>query len=140
MLGTRNLLEEITLEEDENKVDVDKLFEILDGIQLSSKFKTLEQLKKNSVKELSNGLMQRALLARTLYNLEDSDLVCIDEPIGSLDEENAKKVISFTKEYCNREKSRFLILCTHQHIFVEELIDMKITLKPVSVSKSQIEF
>lgn len=135
--GSNNLLDEITLGDYTNN-DYERLFEILKGTKLSSKFSTIDSLKKSSAKELSNGLMQRALLARTLYNLEDSDLVCIDEPIGSLDEENAKEVISFITEYCNRDKKRFLIICTHQHTIIEKYIDTKISIKPISTLKSEV--
>lgn len=135
--GSNNLLDEITLGDYTNN-DYERLSEILVGTKLSSKFNTIDSLKNVSAKELSNGLMQRALLARTLYNLEDSDLVCIDEPIGSLDEENAKEVISFITEYCNRDKKRFLIICTHQHTVIEKYIDTNISIKPISTLQSKV--
>ena len=118
--------------------DKERLIEILEGTMLLSKYGTIEELAKIYAKDLSNGLMQRALLARTLYNLEDADLVCVDEPIGSLDEENAKKVIAFLKDYCNRQKSRFVILCTHQHKFVDKYIDSKVYIKSVTSQRSEV--
>ena len=136
MLGSRNLLEEITLEEN---VDEARLHEILVGVKLIERFKTIDELAKVSCKELSNGMLQRALLARALYNLEDADLVCVDEPIGSLDEENAKEVIAFVKEYCNRVKKRFIILCTHQHKFVSEYIDKVIYINTISALESEVK-
>lgn len=136
--GSKNLLEEITLGCYDEMKDKERLIEILEGTMLLSKYGTIEELAKISAKELSNGLMQRALLARTLYNLEDADLVCVDEPIGSLDEENAKKVIAFLKDYCNRQKSRFVILCTHQHKFVDKYIDSKVYIKSVTPQRSEV--
>lgn len=136
--GSKNLLEEITLGCYDETKDKERLIEILEGTMLLSKYGTIEELTKISAKELSNGLMQRALLARTLYNLEDADLVCVDEPIGSLDEENAKKVIAFLKDYCNRQKSRFIILCTHQHKFVDKYIDSKVYIKSVTSQRSEV--
>lgn len=136
MLGSRNLLEEITLEEN---VDEARLHEILVGVKLIERFKTIDELAKVSCKELSNGMLQRALLARALYNLEDADLVCVDEPIGSLDEENAKEVIAFVREYCNRVKKRFIILCTHQHKFVSEYIDKVIYINTISALESEVK-
>lgn len=136
--GSKDLLEEITLGCYDEAKDKKKLNEILNGTMLSSKYATIEELTKISAKELSNGLMQRALLARTLYNLEDADLVCVDEPIGSLDEENAKKVIAFVKEYCNRDKTRFVILCTHQYKFVDKYIDSKVYIKSITPQRSEI--
>lgn len=135
--GSSNLLDEITLG-DYTDSDFDKLMEILAGTKLLSKFPTIESLKNTFAKSLSNGLTQRALLARVLYNLEDSDLVCIDEPIGSLDENNAKDVIEFAKEYCNRDKKRFVLLCTHQYKFIGDFIDGEIEISPISTLESQI--
>lgn len=136
-LGSGNLLDEITLG-DYTDGDYERLYEILVGTKLSLKFDTIDSLKEVSAKELSNGLVQRVLLARALYNLEDCDLVCIDEPIGSLDEDNAKRVISFIKEYCNRDKKRFLLLCTHQHKFVDSYIDTKVSIKQISNQESEV--
>ena len=136
-LGSQDLLSEITLGDYQADRDSERLIEILRGVGLFEKF-TVDSLKKVSAKELSNGMMQRALLARSLYNLEDTDLVCIDEPIGSLDEENARNVIKFVKEYCNRDKKRFMILSTHQYSFVSEYIDKKIKIVPMSPKLSKV--
>ena len=136
--GSKNLLEEITLGCYDETKDKERLIEILEGTMLLSKYGAIEELAKIYAKDLSNGLMQRALLARTLYNLEDADLVCVDEPIGSLDEENAKKVIAFLKDYCNRQKSRFVILCTHQHKFVDKYIDSKVYINSVTPQRSEV--
>lgn len=135
--GSQDLLSEITLGDYQADRDSERLIEILRGVGLFEKF-TVDSLKKVSAKELSNGMMQRALLARSLYNLEDTDLVCIDEPIGSLDEENARNVIKFVKEYCNRDKKRFMILSTHQYSFVSEYIDKKIKIVPMSPKLSKV--
>lgn len=123
-IGRANLIEEITFEEDYTLIDYKKLNEILKGLKLNEKLDE-KTLQKSSKDFLSNGMRQRILLARALYNLGDCDLLCIDEPIGSLDEENAKQVIKFIKEYCNRDKKRFIILCTHQYKLVEEYVDNK---------------
>lgn len=135
--GSQDLLSEITLGDYQADRNSERLIEILRGVGLFEKF-TVDSLKKVSAKELSNGMMQRALLARSLYNLEDTDLVCIDEPIGSLDEENARNVIKFVKEYCNRDKKRFMILSTHQYSFVSEYIDKKIKIVPMSPKLSKV--
>lgn len=135
--GSQDLLSEITLGDYQADKDSKRLIEILRGVGLFEKF-TVDSLKKVPAKELSNGMMQRALLARSLYNLEDTDLVCIDEPIGSLDEENARNVIKFVKEYCNRDKKRFMILSTHQYSFVSEYIDKKIKIVPMSPKLSKV--
>lgn len=108
------------------------------GIQLGNKFKTVDSLSKVSCKELSNGLRQRALIARTLYNLGNSDLVCIDEPIGSLDVNNARKVVEFIKEYCNRDKKRFILICTHQYSLIRDMIDKTYDIVAIDNSNSKV--
>lgn len=140
MLGGKDLLSEITLEHDTIRIDKKKLMEILQGCRLIDKFPNIDSLKTQVAKELSNGLMQRALLARSLYNLGDSDLVCIDEPIGALDEETAKRVVVFIKDYCNKDKKRFIILCTHQYKLVDEYIDRVVLVKKISEKESEVMF
>ena len=65
-------------------------------------------------------------------------MVCIDEPIGALDEETAKSVISFIKYYCNKDKKRFIILCTHQYKLVDEYIDKIVAVKKLSEKESEV--
>lgn len=138
-LGSGNLFEEITLEMDESKVDLEKLFEIIEGVKLKNKFKTVDDLKKAFAIELSNGMYQRMLLVRTLYNLGESDMVIIDEPIGSIDKKTAIEVMRFIKEFCNRDKKRFCIVCTHQAEFIEEFIDNIYTITSISPHLSEIK-
>ena len=73
-----------------------------------------------------------------MYNLGNSDLVCIDEPIGSLDSYNAKKVVDFIKEYCNRDKKRFVLICTHQYELIKEMIDKSYEIVAIDANNSKI--
>ncbi len=72
--GKLTLLSEITFD----KVDKEKLFTILKGLCLYQDFHDIESLKNSSSATISNGMEQRILLARLLYNLGDSDIVAID--------------------------------------------------------------
>lgn len=117
-LGTANLLQEITFAKSKEDVNFKLLNEILTNLKLADL-----NLEKEYKTTISNGMRQRILLARALYNLDDVDLICMDEPIGSLDEANAKDVIKFVKEFCNRDKKRFIVICSHQYEIISNLID-----------------
>ena len=58
---------------------------------------------------LSGGEQQRIALARLM--VKKCDLILADEPTGSLDEKNAKKVMSILKQM--NEKGTTIILITH---------------------------
>lgn len=117
-LGSANLLDEITFDDSKGNVNHELLNEILTNLKLSDL-----DVKSELRNTISNGMRQRVLLARALYNLNDADLICMDEPIGSLDEDNAKEVIKFVKDFCNRDKKRFIIMCSHQYGIISDLID-----------------
>ena len=51
--------------------------------------------------------------ARTLYRLNDGNIVIIDEPIGALDQETAIKVLTFIKQYACKDK--LVVVTTHQY-------------------------
>ncbi len=136
-IGRDTLIKEITLVIDEKDIDYIKLDEILIGVKLKDTL-TSERLENEHRDKLSNGERQRVLLARALYNLEDADLVVIDEPIGALDKDSARQVIQFIKEYCNRDKKRIIIICSHQHEFIEDFIDKKYSIRKTG-NKSIIE-
>lgn len=129
-IGSSSLLQEITFASKET-VDFLKLIEILNGIQLADKLSLL-QLGKEEILDkldtmyadsLSGGLSQRILLARTMYHLENSDFVFLDEPITNLDAITAKKVMQFLITYSQKDKKRFLLIVSHQHLFIEDEID-----------------
>lgn len=65
---------------------------------------------------LSGGEQQRIALARLM--LKKCDLILADEPTGSLDTENAKKVINILKELNNEGKT--IILVTHDENIKKE--------------------
>ena len=61
--------------------------------------------------ELSGGQQQRVGIARALAN--NPPIIICDEPLGSLDSENANKVLEFMKEL-NVKDGRTVIMVTHE--------------------------
>lgn len=121
-LGCKNLLREITFEKSEKDVDRDRLVEILKGVCLYDEFikkangeDILAYLTHTFKENLSTGLDQRVMLARTLYRIDDGDIVIIDEPIGALDRATAVKVLDYIKKYACDTKGKLVVITTHQY-------------------------
>lgn len=74
--------------------------------------------------EVSGGERQRAGIARAIMN--NPDLLICDEPISSLDEENANKIICFLNDYCHKENKVVIVSCHSSQFdkFADEIIDM----------------
>ena len=66
--------------------------------------------------ELSGGEQQRVAIARALAN--DPAFILADEPIGNLDDENARKIIELLSMTC-RERGKTLILVTHDRDLID---------------------
>ncbi len=79
----------------------------------------LGEWEKKKVEEMSKGMQQKAQIALTL--LHDPDLVILDEPFAGLDPVNVRMVKDFIAEM--RERSKTVILSTHQMAQVEALAD-----------------
>ncbi len=60
--------------------------------------------------DLSGGERQRVAIARALAN--DPCIILADEPTGSVDSENARRIMELLKEVC-RERGATLLLVTH---------------------------
>jgi ABC-type lipoprotein export system ATPase subunit len=65
--------------------------------------------------ELSGGEQQRVAIAGALIN--DPSLILADEPIGNLDDENARKIIALLSDAC-RQRGKTVFLVTHDREMV----------------------
>jgi len=75
------------------------------------------------VSELSGGEQQRVSIARIL--LKSCEIILADEPTGSLDQENANKVLELLKTL-NKE-GKTVVIVTHD-LYVSDMCDVTITL------------
>ena len=95
-----------------------RVTELADAVGLSDRLKHLP-------KELSGGQMQRAAVARALFN--EPKIILADEPTGNLDSKNSQAVIELFKEI--REKfGTTVIVVTHDREVANQA-DREITMK-----------
>lgn len=116
--------------------DLSKMQEILEGLHLWGELERncldvwqwLKEKKFNQT--LSNGQKQRMILAKILYWMDDEiDVVVCDECTSGLDDKSeedsadAERILEYIVRYCNRDKTRTVILSTHQKMegFKEKL-------------------
>ena len=71
----------------------------------------IDQLKNRFFYELSDGQLQRVLIARALA--QDTDLIILDEPTAHLDLHHTIKIFSLLKKLVN-ETSKTIILSSHE--------------------------
>ena len=89
----------------ENSQDENRVMQVLKDLGLGDKLESMPD-------ELSQGEQQRAAIA--LAVIKKPDLILADEPTSSLDDINAKKIISLLKEQSEKTKSN-LIIITHDN-------------------------
>ncbi len=107
-----SILRNITLEDDDKKINRIKLNKILDCCLINEMFKK-NKINVNTIigeegVQLSGGEMQKINLARGLYN--SKQLLILDEATNNLDEKSETEVISNLKTYDN---DMLIILVTH---------------------------
>ncbi|MBE5821440.1 MAG: ABC transporter ATP-binding protein [Clostridiales bacterium] len=138
-LGSGTVLEEVTWGEE---LDYNKFVEVLKGTQIYDSLKSkaennsltlIEYLSSIKKDELSDGMEQRLVLASILYHLDDTtDLLLFDEPISAIDEGKAIRIVEFLKNYCNKDRKRFVLIATHQYKWILEYVDDEVKFNKIS--------
>ena len=91
----------------------------------------LYKYRKNSIYELSGGECQKVAIARCL--LKSKELIILDEPTKSLDDETKIKVMDFLK-YINEKYKTTIIMTTHDNT-LEKHADKIITISGGKIDK-----
>lgn len=100
------ILENITLESDEFKIDRDKVKNLLNTVGLE-KFKLYDKVLRDKL-SLSGGEKQKLGMARALYS--KARIIVLDEPTSSMDEANETRIFEMLK---NVALDSIVILITH---------------------------
>lgn len=95
-----------------------RLNELAEAVGLDDRIKHLP-------KELSGGQMQRAAIARALFN--NPKVILADEPTGNLDSKNSAAIIELF-EHIRREFGTTIVIVTHDHTIAARA-DREIKLK-----------
>lgn len=105
LIPVLNVTENITLPVlmDGQKINEERLQELLDILQLKNREKHLPQ-------QLSGGQQQRVSIGRALMNAPA--VVLADEPTGNLDSKNSQEIVELLK-FSNRRYHQTLIIITH---------------------------
>ncbi len=104
--------------------------EILDVLEVVNLDKDLDQ----DASKLSGGEKQRLTLARML--LLPADVLILDEPTASLDEESAHTIMSRVLQHCIDE-NKSVIMITHADEIVKSFAEHLIELKDGKVSRDE---
>ena len=110
------LLNNITLNENNKKINSKKLAYILSELELDKIIdklpKKMETILFENTKNLSGGQIQRIGIARAFY--KESDILILDEATNALDQNTEKKVLKFIKKFKN--KKTILIISHNKNI------------------------
>ena len=113
MLFNRSVLYNITFQEEEDKVDIERVFECLKLCEISDVVYNLEDGLHSIVGSdginFSKGQAQRIILARAMY--QESDYYFLDEPFSALDNITYRKVFKNIRETL---VNKTLIIVTHR--------------------------
>lgn len=107
----------------ENKKEIDNNLKLVD----------MADFRKIKVNKLSGGEQQRVAIARVLS--KKYKLLLADEPTGSLDEENSRKIFEIFKKI---SKEKLVIVVSHDHDLAKEYGDFFVELKNGKVVKNTI--
>ena len=100
---------------------VDKLSEAdLEKINTAISLTEIEHLKERRFYELSDGQLQRVLIARALA--QDTDVIILDEPTAHLDMHHTFKIFQLLRNLVNSTE-KTIIISTHQINLAIEVVD-----------------
>ena len=124
-----NLINELTVYENILLINNsrDDVEEILKKVGLLNK-------KNQYPKQLSGGEQQKVSIARALS--KNCDIFFCNEPTGSLDSKNSKKVLLFLEKLC-REEHKTIVIVTHNNDIVK-IADRVYTMKNGKIIKEKI--
>jgi len=83
-----------------------------------------------TIASLSGGEAQRLAIARTL--VMDNNIILLDEPTSSLDQENTRNLIELLS---NLAKSKTFLIITHDIEFAKEVADFTYAIKDMKIIK-----
>ena len=123
-----NVRENITLpiELDSNKVDKERLEEVLKLLNLKNRETHLPN-------ELSGGQQQRVAIARAIIN--NPAIILADEPTGNLDKNSSEEIISLLK-LSNKKYKQTIIMITHD-LEIASNADRVITIEDGKIIKDE---
>ena len=154
------VINEIILNDDINKVDQNKLLEILKGLKLydeilniakgdlklniskmSKNEKIFAFLRTRKTSQFSSGQKQRLALAKLLYTMtKEHQVIALDEAFNRLDDSTAKDCIKFVYEYTQKDFPRIVLFATHQVELVRPFCNKEISFEEVlNISEIQIQ-
>lgn len=111
----KNLVDEFTVFDNldiASNVNKDTILKLLEQFELADKILKYPY-------ELSGGEKQRISICRAL--LKNSKVLLVDEPTGSLDEENSKIILNLLKDL---SKQKLIIMITHDKEYAEKYSDI----------------
>ncbi len=113
----------------EENPDLAKMQNILENMHLWHEIKAQcidvwKWMKEKRYESLSNGQKQRLILSKMLYWMDDSiDVIVLDECTSGLDDKSeqtdvadAEKILEYIVRYANSDRSRIVVISTHQNI------------------------
>ena len=112
---------------------IDKLSEEdLEKINWAIELTEIDHLKENRFYELSDGQLQRVLIARALA--QDTEIIILDEPTAHLDIHHTFKVFSLLKKLVETTQ-KTIIISTHEINLAIQLVDEFILLSDKSFTQ-----
>ncbi len=146
-LANNYAIEEITLTNDLDLVDREKLFHILHGLCLydslltranldtdlnlqncSNDEKVFKLLNLLKVSQFSSGQRQRIALAKLLYTMkQEHQIIALDEAFNRLNDSIAEKCACFVKNFACSDTNRIILIATHQVDIIGNICNKRIT-------------